>query len=72
MKCDIFEIDARHRVWPNLLSLAAVLGQTKPKWLTLQADHFVSNHVLVATMDETPVGFLRFVNQRLGKTKIGL
>jgi GNAT superfamily N-acetyltransferase len=49
------------------MRIAEALGPQKPKWLTLQADHFISSHILVATVDEQLIGFLRFTIQRLGE-----
>ena len=51
--------------WPQIMKTVEALGQTN--WVTAQADHFQSSHMLVATLDDKPVGFLRFIIQRLGE-----
>lgn len=45
MNFSIVEIDKSHSNWYNLLSMAEALGPLKPKWLTVQADHFISSHI---------------------------
>lgn len=51
--------------WQQLMETVKLLDQTR--WFTTQAEHFQSNHVLVATVDGKSVGFLRFIVQRLGE-----
>ena len=47
------------------MHIVDVLGQTV--WMQAQADHFRSSQVLAAFAEGEPVGFLRFVVQRLGE-----
>jgi GNAT superfamily N-acetyltransferase len=60
----VSEIDAG---WPEVLALAARIGDVEVKRLNLQADYFLSSHLWVAWVDSQPVGFLRFVVQRIGE-----
>jgi GNAT superfamily N-acetyltransferase len=67
MKYNIVEIDERHASWYALLEVAPSIGEAIVRHLTLQADHFRTNHILVALLDEQPIGVLRFITQRLGE-----
>jgi GNAT superfamily N-acetyltransferase len=67
MKHNIVEIDEGHTSWNTLLEVAPSIGEAIVKQLTLQADHFRTNHILVALLDEQSIGVLRFVTQRLGE-----
>ena len=61
----ISKISTKDAGWSQLMETVNSLNQTN--WATLQADHFQSSHMLVATVDaQQPVGFLRFIVQRLG------
>lgn len=65
MNLTISKISPTCTGWSQLLQTVESLGQTR--WVNTQADHFQSSHMLVAMMDEQPVGFLRFIIQRLGE-----
>lgn len=65
MQYIIREITETDPAWDRLIEVVASLGQTA--WMNAWADHFRSSHVLAALADGEPVGFLRFVVQRLGE-----
>ena len=65
MAVTISTITSKDTGWRQLMATVESLNQTR--WFTVQADHFQSNHMLVATNDDKPVGFLRFIIQRLGE-----
>lgn len=67
MDFSITEIDENHKQWPDFLAMAASLGEVELNRVTMQEDHFLSSHMLVACEHERPVGYLRFVAQRLGE-----
>ena len=56
--------DASHPCWADLLALIEEYGQTD--WFNFHADWHLGEHVLAASIDGQPVGFLRFVVQRIG------
>lgn len=47
--------------------MLAALGEGETNRVTLQAEHFLSSHALVAFEGDPPVGCLRFVVQRIGE-----
>ena len=61
----IVEMTEGAQLWPQFLSVVELLNQER--FVQVQAEHFQSNHLLAALVDEQPVGFLRFVVQRLGE-----
>ncbi|MBN2547591.1 MAG: GNAT family N-acetyltransferase [Anaerolineales bacterium] len=63
----IFAIDETHSLWPAFLEVVASLGEVEVKRATVQEEHFLSSHILVALDGDQPVGYLRFVVQRLGE-----
>lgn len=65
MILNIREITKDDVSWNRCLRIVDVLGQTA--WMQAQADHFRSSHVHAAFAEVEPVGFLRFVVQRLGE-----
>lgn len=65
MNMTIREVTTGDAIWPRAMQTVAVLGQTA--WVQVQADHFHSSPLLVAAVAGAPVGFLRFVVQRLGE-----
>ncbi|MEM7129444.1 MAG: GNAT family N-acetyltransferase [Chloroflexota bacterium] len=65
MTLTISRISPEDTIWSELMGTVKSLNQTN--WVTIQADHFQSSHMLVATVNEQTVGFLRFIIQRLGE-----
>ena len=61
----IAEIAEDAPLWPQVWSVVELLNQER--YVQVQAEHFRSSHLLVALLDERPIGFLRFVVQRLGE-----
>ena len=53
------------QLWPQVWSVVELLNQER--YVQVQAEHFRSSHLLVALLGERPIGFLRFVVQRLGE-----
>ena len=53
-----------HPHWPKLTAIIEQLGQMN--WVTVQGDWHLSSVLLVACIDEKPVGFLRYVIQEIG------
>lgn len=64
-KFAIIEIAADDRLWPQFWSVVESLNQNR--YIEVQADHFQASYILVALVDGQPVGFLRFIRQRLGE-----
>ena len=56
--------DTDHPHWPKLTVIIEQLGQTN--WVTVQGDWHLSSVILVAHIDDQPVGFLRYVIQEIG------
>jgi GNAT superfamily N-acetyltransferase len=65
MKLNICEITEDDISWSQCMHIVELLGQTA--WIRAQADRFRSSQVLAAFVEGEPVGFLRFVVQRLGE-----
>ena len=65
MILNIREITKDDISWNRCIRIVDVLGQTA--WMQTRADHFRSSHVFAAFAGGEPVGFLRFVVQRLGE-----
>ena len=63
----IIEIDESHQGWERFLEVVASLGIVETGRITLEAEHFLSSHILAAMAKEKPLGYLRFVVQRLGE-----
>ena len=61
----IAEIAEDAQLWPQVWSVVELLNQER--YVQVQAEHFRSSHLLVALLGERPIGFLRFVVQRLGE-----
>ena len=61
----VAEIAEDAPLWPQVWSVVELLNQER--YVQVQAEHFRSSHLLVALLDERPIGFLRFVVQRLGE-----
>ena len=61
----IVEVKEESPIWKKLWPVVEQLEQ-RP-YIEARAEHFRSNHVLAATVDGRPLGFLRFVVQRLGE-----
>ena len=67
MEYTITEMHPDHPHWGRLLEAAAALGEMETRRITLQAGHFLSSHILVALSGSEPLGYLRFIVQRLGE-----
>lgn len=61
----IVEMTEDAQLWPQFWSVVELLSQQR--YVEVQEEHFRSSHLLAALMDDQPVGFLRFVVQRLGE-----
>ena len=61
----VAEIAEDAQLWPQVWSVVEQLNQER--YVQVQAEHFRFSHLLVALQDERPIGFLRFVVQRLGE-----
>ncbi len=61
----IVDVKEESPIWEHLWPVVERLAQ-RP-YIEAQAGHFRSSHVLAAIMEDRPVGFLRFVVQRLGE-----
>jgi GNAT superfamily N-acetyltransferase len=60
----ISEWNITHPQWPELLTLIDQLGQRK--WVEFHADWHQTSIILSAHINQTPVGFLRYVIQPIG------
>ena len=65
LKVTIVEVTEESQLWKQLWPVIEQLEQ-KP-YIEVQAGHFRSSHVFAALVEGQPVGFLRFVVQRLGE-----
>ena len=65
LKMTIVELTEESQLWEQLWPVIEQLEQ-KP-YIEVRAGHFRSSHVLAALIEGQPVGFLRFVVQRLGE-----
>lgn len=65
MKKTIVEVTEESRLWKQLWPVIEQLEQQP--YIEVQAGHFRSSHMFAALVEGRPVGFLRFVVQRLGK-----
>jgi GNAT superfamily N-acetyltransferase len=63
----ILEMDHTHPAWAGFITLAESLGEVEVRRITLGADHFLSSHILAAFVSHQPVGYLRFVVQKIGQ-----
>ena len=63
----IIEMYENHPNWQRVLAVAASLGEVEVKRLTMQEEHFLFSHVLAGLVDSQPVGYSRFVVQRIGE-----
>ena len=61
----IIEISEESQTWRHLWPVVELLNQQR--YVQVQAGHFRSSHVLAALVNDRPVGFLRFVVQRIGE-----
>jgi GNAT superfamily N-acetyltransferase len=64
MTCRIAEAKEGETLWAAAHALGAKLEQRN--WLTFRAEWHQSSHLLVASMPEQAIGFLRFVIQTIG------
>ena len=64
-KKTIVEVTEDSRLWKQLWPVIEQLEQEP--YIEVRAGHFRSSHVFAAVVDGRPVGFLRFVVQRLGE-----
>ena len=67
MGYQIIKIEHGHMIWGALLEAATIIGAATVRQLTMKMDWTKSNHILVAVLDDQPVGVLRLVTQRLGE-----
>ena len=65
MKKTIVEVTEESRLWKQLWTVIEQLEQQP--YIEVQAGHFRSSHMFAALVEGRPVGFLRFVVQRLGE-----
>lgn len=65
MKKTIVEVTEESRLWKQLWPVIEQLEQQP--YIEVQAGHFRSSHMFAALVEGRPVGFLRFVVQRLGE-----
>ena len=65
MKKTIVEVTEESRLWKQLWPVIEQLEQQP--YIEVQAGHFRSSHMFAALVEDRPVGFLRFVVQRLGE-----
>ncbi|MDE0631143.1 MAG: GNAT family N-acetyltransferase [Caldilineaceae bacterium] len=61
----IVEVIEESQLWNQLWPVIEQLEQQP--YIEVQAGHFRSSHVFAALVEDRPVGFLRFVVQRLGE-----
>ncbi|MDE0198206.1 MAG: GNAT family N-acetyltransferase [Caldilineaceae bacterium] len=61
----IVEVTEENQLWAQLWPVVEHLEQQP--YIEVQAGHFRSSHVFAALVKDRPVGFLRFVVQRLGE-----
>ncbi len=61
----IIESSEESKNWRHLWPVVELLKQQQN--MQVQAGHFRSSHVLAAVVNDRPVGFLRFVVQRIGE-----
>ena len=61
----IVEVTEENQLWAQLWPVVEHLEQQP--YIEVQAGHFRSSHVFAALVEDRPVGFLRFVVQRLGE-----
>ncbi len=65
LKMTIVEVTEENQLWKRLWPVIEQLEQQP--YIEVQAGHFRSGHVFAALVEGQPVGFLRFVVQRLGE-----
>lgn len=65
LKSMIVEVIEESQLWNQLWPVIEQLEQQP--YIEVQAGHFRSSHVFAALVEDRPVGFLRFVVQRLGE-----
>ena len=63
----IKEISEESQNWRHLWPVVELLNQQR--YVQVQEGHFRSSHVLAALVNDRPVGFLRFVVQRIGEAE---
>ena len=61
----IVEVTEDSQLWEQLWPVVEQLEQQP--YIEVKAGHFRSSHVFAALVESRPVGFLRFVVQRLGE-----
>ena len=65
VEVNIVEVTEESQLWAQLWPVIEQLEQQP--YIEVQAGHFRSSHVFAALVEDQPVGFLRFVVQRLGE-----
>ena len=65
MEMTIVEVTEESQLWEQLWPVIEHLEQQP--YIEVKAEHFRSSHVFAALVESRPVGFLRFVVQRLGE-----
>ena len=61
----VLEVSDDSQLWQQVWPVVEALGQEN--YVQVQAGHFRASHFLAALVNGQPVGFLRFVVQRLGE-----
>lgn len=67
MDYSIIELNLNDPRWRRFVEVVASLGETETTRINLDVEHFISSHILVAMVDNEPIGYLRYVVQRLGE-----
>jgi GNAT superfamily N-acetyltransferase len=63
----IAEISREDEIWDALVQAAQSISEAVARQLEVEIESARSNHILVAMVDEQPVGLLRFITWRLGE-----
>lgn len=66
-ECVISEVSEESQLRRQLQPVVEALGQER--YIDAQAGHFRSSHLLAGLVNGKPVGFLRFIVQRLGENE---
>lgn len=67
MEYNIVELSSESPIWQQAVELAPRINDEIPQQLVLELEWIHDNHVLVAFVEDNPVGLLRFVEQRIGE-----
>jgi len=63
----IQEITPTQEAWERFLDFVKEQGEIETNRILLDEDYFLESHILVAWNEHHPLGYLRYIHQRLGE-----